>query len=444
MPDSPEETRPLYGKHALLLGESEEHRTLLTAFNEAGCTVHVRSRDESALAALVNTPIDLILLDFTMPRHTGLTLALKLRHRASHPPIAAFGWPETRSLALAAGAVAFLEIPFTKKDLETSLAALLRADAPSPTTLAAPSAAESDMFVTALLDQIDALRSQSDARQAQIERMQNMKYDLLHAIAYELAAPFTPVRGYLQILQSERLGAFNDRQRQLLSSIAQGSARMLRTIDTITEFASLETKEAWTRAELVQPRPLLDKIVDAVCFSMAKPKHVQLRFEAIDEGAPETLVTDGRRLERLLRLMIEAAVERSPSGATVLIEMSGNAECLRVAIYDQGLPPRAEQQARMLDPFLPRPNAERFTFAEMELPIANKLAVALGGHLTLEAPPSKASDPHTHFHGLRQALELPRQAHLAQVQGLERRAEPSSKHPSPPHPRQLDESPEDR
>lgn len=419
MTDSSEETRPLAGKHVLLLEENGEQRALQAALNESGSTVHVRAREESALAALATAPVDLILLDFTAPRRPGLTLALRLRQRPTCPPVVAIGHPQDRALAMAAGAFAFLAHPLARAGIGQKLGEIIaRAGAAKARGIVGPGItsgmAARDAIVEALLQQIDEAHRLSDARQAQLDRMMNLRHDLLHAIAYELAAPFTPVAGYLQILQSERLGDLNDRQRQVLDAIAQSSARMVRTIDAITEFASLETNQYWPASEKVQPKPFLEKVVDAVRFSIAKPKHVLLRT-VVREGAPECVVTDARRLGQVLRALIETAVIRSPSGACVLIELSHAGDRLRLSIYDQAVAPSADERARMLDPFIPRPRSGRFVFTDLALPIANKLAGVLGGQLNLEAPPSRQPDPRMRFPGLAQTLDLPLRAHPAEA-----------------------------
>lgn len=422
MTDSSEAMRPLAGKHVLLLEENGEQRALQAALNESGSTVHVRAREESALAALATAPVDLVLLDFTAPRRPGLTLALRLRQRSAHPPVVAIGDPQDQALARAAGVAAFLELPLARAGIGEVLAAILsRHGAGTDDTVRgeadagiAPGLQARDALVEALLEQVDEAHRQSDARQAQLDRMMNLRHDLLHAIAYELAAPFTPVAGYLQILQSERLGELNDRQRRVLAAIAQSSARMVRAIDAITEFASLETHQYWPACEKVQPRPFLEKVIDLVRFSIAKPKHVLLRL-IVRDGTPECIVTDARRLGQIIRALIETAVIRSPSGACVLIELSSAGEQVWLSVYDQAAAPPEDERARMLDPFIPRPRSGRFAFTELDLPIANKLAGVLGGRLRLEAPPQQQPDPRTRFLGLVQTLELPLRAGQAET-----------------------------
>ena len=412
MTDASEARRLLAGRHVLLLEENGEQRALQAALNEAGCTVHVRSREESALAALATVPVDLIVLDFTAPRRPGLTLALRLRQRATHPPIVALGRPRDRDLALTAGVSAFVAHPLRVESLVGALAEVLCGDVVGGReALAGEGGAEvRDELVEALLQQVDEAHRQSEARQAQLDRMKNLRHDLLHAIAYELSAPLTPVVGYLQILQGERLGALNERQHQVLASISQGTARMVRTINAITEFASLEMSEYRLARDEVCLKPFLDKVIDLVRFPLAKPKHVSLRL-VVREGAPERVVTDARQLGQIVRAQLETAVHRSPSGACVLVELGGDRESLEIATYDQAVAPSADERARMLDPFIPRPRSGRFVFTELELPIARKLAGVLGGKLRLEAPPPRQPDARTRFGGLMQTFAMPLGAH---------------------------------
>ncbi len=408
MTDASEATKPLAGRHVLLLEENGEQRALQAALNEAGCTVHVRTREESALAALCTVPVDLIVLDFTAPRRPGLTFALRLRQRSTHPPVVAMGHPRDRDLAMTTGVSAFVAHPLRVESLVGALAEVLRGDESGErgAPVGEGTAGTRDELVDALLQQVDEAHRQSEARQAQLDRMKNLRHDLLHAIAYELSAPLTPVAGYLQILQGERLGPLNERQHQVLASISQGTARMVRTINAIAEFASLETSEYRLARDEVRLKPFLDKAIDLVRFPLAKPKHVSLRL-LVREGAPECVVTDARLLGQVVRALIETAVHRSPSGASVLVELGGDRGTLQVATYDQAVAPSADERARMLDPFIPRPRSGRFVFTELELPIARKLAGVLGGKLRLEAPPPRQPDERTRFGGLMQTFAMP-------------------------------------
>src|SRR5438270_1869540 len=71
----------------------------------------------------------------------------------------------------------------------------------------------------------------------------------LASAAHDLKTPLAILNGYVELLQSEKLGSLNERQRQILADMRSSGQRLQQFIQDFLSYSSLETGEIKMRYE---------------------------------------------------------------------------------------------------------------------------------------------------------------------------------------------------
>lgn len=412
------EERPLDGVTVMCRGNASEHSELMGALNALGATVLQRSGDQALLQCLnAAQPPFLFLADMASPGFRDMEVVLRLRELPGRTVIAAFGKPEDHRMALAFGVDAFLPLPMEASEIPPHLLAALEGESEENCHFDPDTCAR--LQIQALRLRLSQVQEEAEFLRREQHRFLTVKHDLLQALSYELSAPLTPITIYLQMHQNARLDRLDSAQRQESFSHAMQSARRLKqVIESITEFATLETLQAvHLENETFRLQDVLEALLDEIRFSMAKPKHVALKLVRAD-GLPETLRCDRKRFVRILRILLSQAVRRAPDGTEVAVEAEADPEALTFAVYDQGNPPQQDALSAMTDIYHLRQGSERISFADLQLPIAQRLCGLLNGTIQFEASPAR-HPPGTGAasFGLRQCFSMKRPANTADSDG---------------------------
>jgi DNA-binding response OmpR family regulator len=119
------------GAVRILLIDDEPAVTRMVArgLTLSGFEVLVAETGEEGLLVLGSEPVDLVLLDIMLPGKDGLEVLDEIRLRQSDLPVimlTARGDPSTRTAAFAAGADDYITKPFTFRELQSRVRALIQ------------------------------------------------------------------------------------------------------------------------------------------------------------------------------------------------------------------------------------------------------------------------------------------------------------------------------
>ncbi|HET6568785.1 MAG TPA: PAS domain-containing sensor histidine kinase [Rhodothermales bacterium] len=244
------------------------------------------------------------------------------------------------------------------------------------------------LFYTAALRDItgrkDFEQELVDAKE-HAEEMTRLKTAFLANISHELRTPLTGIMGFAQVLGEE----VSDEQREFTHLIHESGRRLLDTLNSVLEFAQLESGAAEVNREPVDVAAHVEQVMTTF-GARAAEKNVALVFDSPEE--PVTAELDPAYLDRILTHLIENAVKFTPHGkVSVALSAEWNRVCIQVADTGIGISP--EFLPRLFDEFrqesvgLSRSHGG----AGLGLAITKRLVEIMGGRIAAESEKGQGS-----------------------------------------------------
>jgi len=268
----------------------------------------------------------------------------------------------------------------------------------APATASAPETASSAADVPApenLLQEYTALR----------DRFQRTTNALASA-AHDLKTPLSILNGYVELLQSEKLGPISDRQREVLRDMQSSGKRLQDFIQDFLTYSVLET--GGLRMHYASGN--INDCLSEVCrlwSNRFQEKALALYFLANDK-LPE-FPFDLPKLERVISNLLENSFKFTPQGGTVWLHAEpymwerrttaqpstaerrrqnlSHPNSVKVSVSDTGpgIPP--EFHLEVFDDFFRLPGTENQEGMGLGLAIARRLIQGMGGKIWVESDP---------------------------------------------------------
>jgi signal transduction histidine kinase len=260
------------------------------------------------------------------------------------------------------------------------------------TAYLAPGHERSDLeleFLSAVADTLAGVlaRRRADAERHRAEDASRRKSELLALVSHELLTPVTAVLLSCERMERDREAPLAPRHARIVSRMEGALGRLASTIRMLLEHARLETAAPVVRRDPVDLAALAAAVVEEL-RPAAERKGLAVRL-ALEAPLPPAR-TDERLLRIVLANLASNAVKFTSAGS-VAVRVGYRDGAHRVAVEDTGpgIPPA--ERSRIFDAFEPlEPLANKHVPGlGLGLPLARRLATALGARLELE-PPSGA------------------------------------------------------
>ncbi len=205
--------------------------------------------------------------------------------------------------------------------------------------------------------------------------------EYVQTLTHEIKSPLSAIRGAAELLQEPM--PETDRRR-FVDNILRETGRTQELVDRLLELASLERRRGLDKVESTTLRSIADDALQAV-EARAQQRQVRVLFRS-DQEVP--LRGDPLLLASALTNLLENAIDFSPAGAMVEVEVERIGDDALVTVHDHGSGIPDFAVGRIFDRFysLPRPhNGKKGT--GLGLTFVKEIAELHGGSASLDNAP---------------------------------------------------------
>ena len=204
-------------------------------------------------------------------------------------------------------------------------------------------------------------------------------------VSHELRSPLTTVVATAELLEEHR-DSFREREARLVSSLAGQARRLSRILLDLLEISSV-TAAAPVQRDATDIAGLIEQLLEGRNLD-----------PALVVGDRPIVVTDARRVERVLGNLVDNALRHGEGVRQVLVVDSGSR--VRIHVDDAGPGVSPKDAERLFEPFARGDRAEELRVAGAGLgrAIVRDQADAIGAEVTFSRSP---------FEGARFTLDLP-------------------------------------
>jgi len=267
-------------------------------------------------------------------------------------------------------------------------------EAPAPAKASPPSTAE------AASPNAPELQEYSQLRERYLRTT-----NALASAAHDLKTPLAILNGYVEVLQSEKLGGLNERQREVLRDMRSNGQRLQRYIQDFLSFSVLETGELRMRFEAGNINACLSEVC-RLWSPRFQERGLALYFLANDK-VPE-FPFDAPKVERIVSNLLENASKFTPAGGTVWLHAEpymwerraiskpalgqerrrrpvSQPNSVKISVSDTGPGVPPEYHLEIFDDFFRLPTTEKSEGMGLGLAIARRLVQGMGGKIWVES-----------------------------------------------------------
>jgi signal transduction histidine kinase len=229
----------------------------------------------------------------------------------------------------------------------------------------------------------------------------------LGSAAHDLKTPLAILNGYVELLQSEKLGTLNARQREVLGDMQSSGKRLQQFILDFLTYSALETGGLKMQFEAGN----INNVLSDVCrlwSTRFQEKRLALYFLANDKLP--VFPIDSPKLERVISNLLENSFKFIPQGGTVWLHAephmwerraaaqpaatgerrrqdTSQPNSVKVSVSDTGPGIPAEFHQEVFDDFFRLPGNENQEGMGLGLAIVRRLVQGMGGKVWVESDP---------------------------------------------------------
>ncbi len=196
---------------------------------------------------------------------------------------------------------------------------------------------------------LEALAKWTAAKQA-ADEANRAKSEFLMVMSHELRTPLNGVLGFGQLLEGERFGPLNVKQREFVEAVLSSGTHLLGLIDEVLELSKIEAGKVTVSMERVDILPVM-KSVAATLTQSAERQQVTLDAGNFGRSMPAVHVDRLRLAQALINLGSNAIKYNRPGGKAIFSYQERDDRSVRISVTDTGIGIPDERKHELFQPF---------------------------------------------------------------------------------------------
>ncbi len=241
--------------------------------------------------------------------------------------------------------------------------------------------------VSRLAEDVNALADRLLAADKERAMLDKEKRDLTAAVSHDLRTPLASLRAMVEALDDSVVDDPGE-VRRYYGTMRKEIERLSRMIDDLFELSRIDAGDLSLDRQLVALDEIAAEVVDGM-QAHARQSDIAL---AIDQsaGSPQILI-DGSRFERAIANLVRNAIEHTPPGGRVDVDVQSDNGWLTLTVKDSGAGISADDLPHIWDRFYRAEKSRRRANgggdgAGLGLAIVRGIVEAHGGRVGAESP----------------------------------------------------------
>lgn len=224
-----------------------------------------------------------------------------------------------------------------------------------------------------------------------LSELSQMKANFVANISHELRTPLTHVKGYLELLVTESLGAISTEQRHAIQISQRSAAKLESLIEDLIMFSLASRGEMSMKLEKVDIRRIIS-LAAASASNKAEERGVQVLVAAADT-IPD-VQADPEKIGWVVNQLLDNGIKFTPSGGRIVItlkEEGGNLVAISIADTGIGIP--SSRLREIFEPFhqLDASSTRSYGGTGLGLSLVRQIIEAHGSLLDVQSVVGKGS-----------------------------------------------------
>ncbi|WP_179955979.1 MULTISPECIES: HAMP domain-containing protein [Antarcticibacterium] len=252
-------------------------------------------------------------------------------------------------------------------------------------------------------EDLQSSRVEVERKAKELELASKYKSEFLANMSHELRTPLNSLLILSKDLSDNRKGNLLKDQQKSASIIYEGGLNLLNLINDILDLSKVEAGKLQIHPEEVMVDSLVNNLQDQF-EPLAKSKKLKFTIQS-KTNAPERIITDGQRLEQIIKNLISNAIKFTEKGAVSVsigkpdervnfreITLS-KSEVLEISVKDSGIGIPEAKRMMIFEAFQQAEGgtSRQYGGTGLGLTISRELSRLLGGEIHIESTEGKGS-----------------------------------------------------